>query len=69
MHYCDGKHELDMLDKERYLISDYGELPEEPIFIEKPWGKKTWKQYSLSQIAGTVLDRIDSSEYCYINLG
>ena len=60
-YYCDGKHELDMLDKERYLISDYGELPEEPIFIEKPWGKKTWKQYSLSQIAGTVLDRIDSS--------
>lgn len=60
-HYQDGKHELDKLDKERYLISDFGDLPEEPVFIEKSWGKKTWKQYALSQIAGVVLDRNDNS--------
>lgn len=60
-HYQDGRHELDKLDKERYLISDFGDLPEEPVFIEKSWGKKTWKQYQISQIAGVVLDRNDNS--------
>lgn len=60
-HYQDDRHELDKLDKERYLISDFGDLPEEPVFIERSWGKKTWKQYVLSQIAGVVLDRNDNS--------
>ena len=43
------------------MISDFGDLPEEPVFIERSWGKKTWKQYALSQIAGVVLDRNDNS--------
>lgn len=60
-YYHNGKHELDRLDKDKYLITDFNDLPEEPIFVERSWGKKTWKQYDIHQIAGTVLDRNDNS--------
>ena len=59
-YYPNQEHELDGLDKEFYLISDYSNLPEEPVFIERTNGKRTWRQYDLAQIAGTVLDRNDS---------
>lgn len=55
-----NNHELAYLDRKRYNISLFNELPEEPEFITRKAGKREWKQYVLSQIAGTVLDKNDN---------
>lgn len=55
------EHELAHIDRERYNIDLFDELPEEPRFVTKRWGKREWKQYELAQIAGVVLDRNDNS--------
>lgn len=60
-YYAYGGHELQNLDYERYNISNFNDLPEEPVFIEKSYGKRSWKQYYLSAICGTVLDRVDNN--------
>lgn len=60
-YYAYGRHELQNLDYERYNISNFNDLPEEPVFIEKSYGKRSWKQYELSAICGTVLDRVDAN--------
>ena len=54
------EHELSHIDKERYNISLFNELPEEPKFITKSYGKREWKQFALSQIACTVIDKNDN---------
>lgn len=59
--FYSNEHELSHIDKERYNISLFDELPEEPKFITKKWGKREFKQYELSQIAGVVLDRKDAN--------
>lgn len=53
-------HEYAHVDASRYNITPYEELPEEPQFVIQTWGKRKWRQYSLSQILGVVLDRNDS---------
>ena len=60
-YYHYGKHELDNLDLERYNISHFSELPEEPEFIEEVRGKRSWKKYSISAICGTCLAKNDSN--------
>lgn len=55
------EHELAHIDRERYNIDLFDELPEEPKFVTKRWGKREWKQYELAQIAGVVLDRNDNN--------
>lgn len=59
--FYSNEHELSHIDRERYNISLFDELPEEPKFITKKWGKREFKQYELSQIAGVVLDRKDAN--------
>ena len=54
------EHELSHIDRERYNISLFNELPEEPKFITKSYGKREWKQFALSQIACTVIDKNDT---------
>nr|DAG40229.1 MAG TPA: DNA polymerase III, alpha subunit [Caudoviricetes sp.] len=54
------EHELAHIDKERYNISLFNELPEEPKFITKSYGKRKWKQFALAQIACTVIDKNDN---------
>ena len=53
-------HEYAHVDASRYNITPYEELPEEPQFVIQTWGKRKWRQYSLSQILGVVLDKNDS---------
>lgn len=53
-------HELAHIDRERYNISLFNELPEEPKFITKSYGKREWKQFALAQIACTVIDKNDN---------
>lgn len=60
-YYPYGGHELSNLDLDRYNISRFEDLPEEPVFIEKSYGKRSWKQYDISAICGTVLARNDNN--------
>ena len=60
-YYPYGGHELSNLDLDRYNISQFKDLPEEPVFIEKSYGKRSWKQYDISAICGTVLARNDNN--------
>ena len=55
------EHELANIDKERYNIVPFDQLPEEPEFITKSWGKREWRQYNLSRIAGVVIARNDNN--------
>lgn len=55
-----NEHELAHIDRERYNISLFNELPEEPKFITKSYGKREWKQFTLAQIACTVIDKNDN---------
>lgn len=54
------EHELAHIDRERYNISLFNELPEEPKFITKSYGKREWKQFALNQIACVVIDKNDN---------
>ena len=54
------EHELSNIDFERYNIDHFADLPTEPKFIEKSWGSRSWKQYELSAICGTILAKNDS---------
>lgn len=55
-----NEHELAHIDRERYNISLFNELPEEPKFITKSYGKREWKQFALAQIACVVIDKNDN---------
>ena len=55
------EHELAHIDRERYNIDLFDELPEEPRFVTKRWGKREYRQYELAQIAGVVLDKNDNN--------
>lgn len=61
--YHNGHHELENLDFARYNIDRFMDLPEEPQFIEKSWGSRTWKQYELSAICGTIISKDDNNHY------
>ena len=53
------QHELAHIDKEKYYIKDYNELPEEPE-VETVWTTKDGKEipiFKLNRICGTVIDK------------
>ena len=54
------EHELANVDLAKYSISHFSDLPEEPQFVERSFGKRSWKQFELSAICGTVIGRTDS---------
>ena len=56
-----GDHELAKLDLDRYNISHFADLPEEPVFNDKTWGGRSWKQYEISAICGTLIARNDNN--------
>lgn len=60
-YYPYGGHELSNLNLDRYNISRFEDLPEEPVFIEKSYGKRSWKQYDISAICGTCLSKNDNN--------
>ncbi|MFS0643818.1 DNA polymerase III subunit alpha [Siminovitchia sp. 179-K 8D1 HS] len=56
------KHELEDIDYKRYGISDFNELPEEPVVInEREWQGRIIKDYQLHTIVGTVIDKNKNS--------
>lgn len=58
-YYHNNGHELKNLDFQRYGISEFSSLPEEPVFVEKNYGKRSWRQYEISAIAGTLIAKDD----------
>lgn len=58
--YHNGGHELAGIDFERYNLSHFKDLPEEPVFIKKQMGGRSWHQYNLFKICGVVVDRNDN---------
>lgn len=54
-------HELAKLDLDRYNISHFADLPEEPVFTDKTWDGRSWKQYEISAICGTLIARNDNN--------
>lgn len=59
-------HYLANIDYNKYNISSFNELPDEPVFTLKTWGKRSYRQYELYQIAGVVLDKNDNSHFITI---
>ena len=58
--FYNNNHEYSHVNANKYNITPYEELPEEPEFVVQSWGKRKWRQYSLSQILGVVLDKNDN---------
>lgn len=59
-------HYLANIDYNKYNISSFDELPDESTFTLKTWGKRSYRQYELYQIAGVVLDKNDNSHFITI---
>lgn len=58
MNFYYHEHELCNIDTEKYNISNYNELSEEPKIVGySNYKNKQYPRYELSRIAGTVLDR------------
>lgn len=58
MNYYYSEHELAGIDKERYGIVNFNELPEEPVITGfSQWRGQEIPRFELSRICGTVLDR------------
>ena len=58
--FYSANHELAGINLEEYNISHFSDLPVDPVFIERSYGKRSWKQFELSAICGTVIARTDS---------
>lgn len=63
-------HELSYVDKKKYDLTDYQDIPPEPIVIgiEKRKSKNSdkeiaWEKYKLFKIVGTVLDKNANKNY------
>lgn len=59
MSYYKTEHELQMVDRNKYAIDNFFDLPFDPV-VNETWTNnkgKEFKRYKLSLIMGTVLDR------------
>lgn len=64
------KHELDIINDDDYLITNFYELPEEPIISKENYRKyngKIYPRYEISRIAGTVI-AVDKNKNTFILL-
>lgn len=58
MNYYYHAHELAHIDKEAYDVSDFNELPEEPVVVGyTKYKDRSYPKFALTRIVGTVLDR------------
>lgn len=69
LSYYYTEHELAHIDKDTYQIKEFSELPAEPIvtssrqyFHEAAQAMRTYEEYALSRIVGTVVDK-DSTRH------
>lgn len=64
--YYSQEHELSKVNLQDYNVECFSELPTTPIFIERNFRGRTWKQYELYAIAGTLIDRDDTHNFITI---
>lgn len=64
--YFSQEHQLANVDLERYSITPFEELSEEPKFTIKSARGREWRQYEIARIAGVVLAKNDSHHYITI---
>lgn len=64
--YFAKEHQLACVDLDRYCITPFEELPEEPKFTIKSARGREWRQFDTSRIAGVVLAKNDSHHYITI---
>jgi len=58
MNFYYHEHELININKEKYCIEDFDQLPEEPVVVgTSKYKGRTYPKFQLSRIIGTVLDR------------
>lgn len=61
--YYSTEHELHNIDYDKYNISHFKDIPSEPEFIERTFRGRTWKQFELCVICGTVVAKNDNNHY------
>lgn len=61
--YYSAQHELINIKYNNYNISRFSEVPTEPNFIERAFRGRTWKQFELYAICGTIIARNDIHHY------
>lgn len=61
--YYSGEHELHKLNYNKYNLTHFQDIPFEPIFIERNYKERSWKQYELYAICGTVIDKNDNNHF------
>ena len=59
-------HELSHINKAKYNVTPFKNLPEEPRFITKRSRNREWRQYEIARIVGTVIARNDN--HCTFSL-
>lgn len=64
--YYHFNHELSNINYYNYNLSGFLSLPANPRFIVKSYNNRIWRQYELSRICGTVVDRDDSKHIVYL---
>ncbi len=58
MNFYYHEHELANINKEKYCIEDFNDLPEEPVVVgTSKYKGRTYPKFQLSRIIGTVLDK------------
>lgn len=66
LSFYSDNHELSDIDFGKYNITDFDLLPTEPNFTEKFVYGRTWKQYNISRICGTVIDKKDKDGLVFL---
>lgn len=64
--YFSQEHQLANVDLDRYSITPFEELPEEPKFTIKSARGREWRQFEIARIAGVVLAKNDNHHYITI---
>ena len=61
--YYSTEHELHNINYDKYNISHFKDIPSEPEFVERTFRGRTWKQFELCVICGTVVAKNDNNHY------
>lgn len=58
--YYSTEHELNKINYNKYNLTPFSEIPEQPNFIERTARGRSWKQFELYSICGTVIEKNDT---------
>ena len=61
--YYSTNHEMYNINFDKYNLNHFQDIPQEPIFIERTNGDRSWKQFELYAICGVVIARNDNHHF------